>query len=35
MIHIKGILRANTLRDTLYCPNYIMIMTYNVSCPGI
>ena len=37
MILIKGILNANTLRGrpTLYCPNYNMIMKYNVSCPGI
>ena len=35
MIHIRGIQRENTLKDTLYCPNDTMLMTYNVSCPGI
>ena len=35
MIHIRGILRENTLKDTLYFPNDTMLMTYNVSCPGI
>ena len=34
IIHIRGILRENTLKDTLYFPNDTMLMTYNVSCPG-